>query len=167
MIITETEFLQLIEKHKGILYKIARSYGATPDDQQDLFQEIILQTWKSLASFQGKSSFSTWMYRIGLNTAMVHYKKEKKHQSVDSPSEEFNPLEEAYNPEKDQQIELFYKAINHLDDVDKALILLLLEDKSGQEIAEILGISHANVRVKTSRAKEKLKTIIKRIENEL
>ena len=157
---TESEFLQLIAEHKGIVHKISRLYCDHDEDREDLVQEILLQTWKGLPQFKGESAFSTWLYRIALNTALVHIKKNNKR--VDRPAIENDPLlkAEEYDATKDEQIEAFYRAVHQLEKIDRALILLLIEGKSGKEIASILGLSETNVRVKTNRAKEKLKNLV-------
>lgn len=160
MLLTENEFLQLIERHKGILHKVARMYCDQAEDREDLQQEIILQTWASMPNFKAESAFSTWLYRIALNTALVHLKKNQKR--VDQPTAfEPTPLaHEDYDPTPDHQLQAFYQAIHQLDKVDRAIVLLLIEGKSGKEIAEILGLSEVNVRVKTNRTKEKLKQLL-------
>ena len=131
------------------------------DDQQDLFQEIVCQLWKSYESFRNESQFSTWMYRVAVNTAIVFLKKEKR--KVDKyqiPSE--NVKEEENDSQiKESQLDHFYKAVQKLEKIDKAIIFYQLEGFSHKEIGENLGISEGNARVKLNRAKEKLKEIIK------
>jgi len=131
------------------------------DDQQDLFQEIVFQLWKSYDSFRNESQFSTWMYRVAINTAIVFLKKEKrKVDKYEIVSE--NIKEEADDSEvKESQIEHFYKAVQKLEKIDKAIIFYQLEGFSHKEIGANLGISEGNARVKLNRAKEKLKEIIK------
>ena len=159
--LSEQEFLKAIEKHKGILYKVSRVYFDKLEDQQDFFQEIILQLWKSLDSFEGKCEFSSWMYRVALNTAIVFFKKEKKKQD-NSISIKNEPIDnDDYDNEKDQQLVHFYEAVKQLNKIEKALILLLIEGYSGKEIAENLGLSEVNVRVKIKRTKSKIQAIIK------
>ena len=157
----EQEFLNRIENHKGILYKVSKMYMDNADDQQDLFQEIICQLWKSYESFRNESQFSTWMYRVAVNTAIVFLKKEKR--KVDKyqiPSE--NVKEEENDSQiKESQLDHFYKAVQKLEKIDKAIIFYQLEGFSHKEIGENLGISEGNARVKLNRAKEKLKEIIK------
>lgn len=155
---TEKDFLEKINTHKGIIYKVSKIYCDIPEDRNDLFQEIILQLWKSVKSFKGESEFSSWMYRVALNTAIVFFKKESKHKNIAADS---LPDAEEYNPDIDDQLQYFYKAIKSLNKIDKALILLYIEGYSGKEIAATLGISEVNTRVKTNRAKKQLKEIIK------
>lgn len=161
MQLTEQGFLTAIDTHKGILYKVSRMYFDKLEDQQDLFQEIILQLWKSLGSFKGESEFSSWMYRVALNTAIVFFKKEKR-KPDNYVSIKNEPIAyEDYDNEKDQQLVHFYKAVKQLNKIEKALILLFIEGFSGKEIAENLGLSEVNVRVKIKRTKSKLQKIIK------
>ncbi|WP_406845623.1 RNA polymerase sigma factor [Flavobacterium soyae] len=136
-------------------------YMDTYDDQQDLFQEIICQLWKSYDSFRNESQFSTWMYRVAVNTAIVFLKKEKRKVDKYEIASE-NIKEEAGDSQiKESQIEHFYKAVQKLEKIDKAIIFYQLEGFSHKEIGVNLGISEGNARVKLNRAKEKLKEIIK------
>lgn len=158
----EQEFLQQLQLHKGIVYKISKMYEEDPENRADLVQEIIFQLWKSYDGFQQKSKFSTWMYRVSLNTALTFFKKKKKENSkITFSNEEFHIKEENYNSEKDEQIELFYKAVQELNKIEKALIFLYLEGQTYTDISKNLGISEVNARVKLSRIKEKLQKIIK------
>ena len=157
----EQEFLNRIEKHKGILYKVSKMYMDNPDDQQDLFQEIICQLWKSYESFRNESQFSTWMYRVAVNTAIVFLKKEKRKVDKYEIASENIKDEEGDSHIKESQIDHFYKAVQKLEKIDKAIIFYQLEGFSHKEIGENLGISEGNARVKLNRAKEKLKEIIK------
>lgn len=157
----EKEFLALIESNKGIIRKVSRTYMDTPDDQADLEQEIIYQLWKSFSSFQQQSSFSTWMYRVALNTALVFFKKDQKNIIVHKEAPPDIASEENPTAVKELQLAHFYSAVQKLERIEKALVLLHLENYSHKEIGENLGISEGNARIKLSRAKEKLKTLIK------
>lgn len=151
-----------IDSHKGILYKVSKMYMDNPDDQQDLFQEIVCQVWKVYDSFKGESQFSTWMYRVAINTAIVFLKKEKrKVDRYDIPSENIRE-EESEAVLKETQLDHFYRAVQKLDKIDKAIMFYQLEGFSHREIGENLGISEGNARVKLNRAKEKLKELIKK-----
>ena len=157
----EQEFLNRMESHKGILYKVSKMYMDSSDDQQDLFQEIVCQLWKSYESFRNESQFSTWMYRVAVNTAIVFLKKEKrKVDKYEIPSENVKD-DEGDSHIKESQLDHFYKAVQKLEKIDKAIIFYQLEGFSHKEIGENLGISEGNARVKLNRAKEKLKEIIK------
>ncbi|CAM2859241.1 MAG: RNA polymerase sigma factor [Paludibacter sp.] len=157
----ELEFLSRIDKHKGILHKVSKMYMDNRDDQQDLFQEIICQLWRSYDSFRNESQFSTWMYRVAINTAIVFLKKEKRKVDKYPLASENIKEEESDYDHKENQLEHFYKAVQKLDKIDKAIIFYQLEGFSHKEIGVNLGISEGNARVKLNRAKEKLKEIIK------
>jgi len=157
----EQEFLHKIEKHKGIIFKISKMYMDDKDDRDDLFQEITYQVWEAYSGFRGESEFSTWLYRIALNTAIVFLKSEKKRSFINK--EDFTVykiIEDEYDHEKEEKLSAMYKAINQLNPIDKAFIFYYLEDFSGKEIADQMGISEGNVRVKMNRAKNKLKDIL-------
>lgn len=161
MKVKENEFLARIEQHKGILYKVSKMYMDNRDDQDDLFQEIVCQLWKAYDSFKGESQFSTWMYRVAINTSIVFLKKEKRKVDKYEIASTNIKEEEDDSQVKESQIEHFYKAVQKLDKIDKAIIFYQLEGFSHREISENLGISEGNARVKLNRAKEKLKEIIK------
>lgn len=157
----EQEFLDKIEKHKGIIFKISKMYMDDKEDRDDLFQEITFQVWKAYPTFRGNSEFSTWLYRIALNTAIVFLKSEKKRSFISN--EDFSTykiVQDEYNYEKEERLAAMYKAIHQLNPIDKAFIFYFLEDFSGKEIAEQMGISEGNARVKMNRAKNKLKDIL-------
>ena len=157
----EKEFLERMEKHKGVVFKISRMYMDNADDQKDLFQEITYQVWKSYDKFEGKSEFSTWLYRIALNTAIIFLKSEKRRSFIQNDEVEgFRIKAEDYNDEDEQNLKKMYEAIHQLNAIDKALIFYFLEDISGKEMAEQLGISEGNARVKLNRAKQKLSDLV-------
>ncbi len=159
----EKQFLELLNKHKGILYKISRMYEDNEEDQEELRQEIVYHLWSSYGDFQGKSSFSTWMYRVALNTALTQFKKGSKKAKFEvSLNEEAYQLkqEPSNYEEKENQLHHFYKAVQELNKVEKALIFLYLEGMSHREIALQLGITEGNARVKLNRIKDKLQEII-------
>lgn len=157
----EQEFLQKIEKHKGIIFKISKMYMDNKDDREDLFQEITYQVWKAYSGFRGDSQFSTWLYRIALNTAIVFLKSEKKRSFIENEDfTDYKIIQDEYDLKKEEKMAVMYNAINQLNPIDKAFIFYYLEDFSGKEIAEQMGISEGNVRVKMNRAKNKLKDIL-------
>lgn len=157
----EKEFLEKIEQHKGIIYKISKMYMDNSEDRDDLFQEIIFQVWKAFPKFRGESEFSTWLYRIALNTAIVFLKSEKKRNFINkSDFTNYKIEQDEYDLEKEEKLSKMYSAINQLNAIDKAFIFYYLEDFSGKKIAEQMGISEGNVRVKMNRAKNKLKEIL-------
>lgn len=157
----EKEFLERMEKHKGVIFKISKMYMDNFDDQKDLFQEITFQVWKAYPTFEGRSAFSTWLYRIALNTAIIFLKSEKRRSFIQNDEvENFKILQNDYNDAEEIKLKKMYDAINQLNVIDKALIFYYLEDFSGKEIAQQLGITEVNARVKLNRAKEKLKELI-------
>lgn len=155
---SEAAFLAIMGLHQGIIHKICRVYRDQPEDREDLFQEITFQLWKAYPQFRGDAKISTWLYRIALNTAIVSFRKKKPmldfvqelpdHQEINLPPDETN-------------WEVLLKAIKTLNEGDRAIITLYLEDLSYQQIAEIIGISENNVGVKLNRIKEKIKKLIK------
>ena len=155
----KTEFLKDVNSCQGILHQLCRIYTRGEDEKEDLFQEILYQLWKSYPTFQGKSKFSTWLYRVALNTAITSYKKFEKRNQHERHVEDFTDRKEEGN-EEEEKINNLYGAIYNLGKVDKALILLFLEDKKYEEIAEILGMTTSNLGVRLLRAKKKLETII-------
>ncbi len=159
----EIEFLDLVKNHQNIIHKICFVYSNNKDDRQDLYQEIILQLWKSFSSFKGQSAFSTWMYRVALNTAITIRKKQSVFVDSVNPSTEISNNNE-YFTNLSEEIKILYKAIGYLKKVEKAIILLWLEEKSYEEIAGTIGISVKNVSVKLVRIKAKLAEIIEKLQ---
>ena len=157
----ESEFLEKIENHKGMIFKISKMYVDNQDDREDLYQEIVFQLWKSYQKFEGKSQFSTWLYRVSLNTALTFLNKEKKKTDNAYLTENID-VQDENSDEKETQLEFFYKAVHELNPIEKALIFLFLEGQNHKEISENLGISEVNARVKLNRTKEKLQQIIKK-----
>ena len=157
----EKEFLEKIEKHKGMIFKISKMYMDNFDDQKDLFQEITFQVWKAYPTFESKSQFATWLYRVALNTAIIFLKSEKKRSFIKNDEvENFKIVADDYDDDQENKLAKMYKAIQQLNEIDKALIFYYLQDYSGKEIAENMGITEVNARVKLNRAKEKLKKLI-------
>lgn len=153
----KTVFSGLIEKNQKIIHKITAVYSDTAEDREDLFQEICLQLWRSYQSFRGDSGFSTWMYRVALNTAISMVRKKNKITFAELKKESQIP-EEPH--EYDESIHLLNAAISRLNYIDRAIILLWLEEKDYEEIASITGITKINVSVKLVRIKRKLQEII-------
>lgn len=160
MSVSEKErFIGILRDYKGILTKIIRSYCKNPDDRQDLEQEIIIQLWRALKNYDATYKLSTWIYRIALNVAISHYRRELKRKN-DAPLEEAlfhvtaDPAQDPYTERR----ELLYSFITKLNEFDRALIILYLEANSHKEIAEILGISETNVSTRLNRIKTKLKS---------
>lgn len=157
----EEEFMQQLKNHQGIVHKICFIYSKTKTDREDLYQEIILQLWKSFPTFGGRSSFSTWMYRVALNTAISTTKKFWFSAGTELPDIAY---EDENMSDMSEDIRILYKSISKLAKIEKAIILLWLENKSYEEIAQTMGISVKNVSVKLVRIKASLSEIIKNMQ---
>ncbi len=154
-----TDFEKIIEKNHRIIYKICRVYSGD-DDFDDLYQEMLIAIWKSLKKFKGNSQLSTWIYKVVLNTALTYQKREKRRFFERVELREADGKESDSLPPPDDKIELLYYAIKKLRPEERSFILLYLEEKNYEEIAAIMGISQGNARVKLTRIKKKLQTII-------
>lgn len=152
-------FLETMGQHKGILYKVARAYCPNEDDRQDLIQEMMIQIWQSIHKYNHQFKISTWLYRISLNVAISFYRKNTaridrytvlSEQSAQLPNEDKIEIE--------QQLNILEQFISELKEIDKALMILYLDDRSHAEIAGVLGMSVSNVGTKIGRIKDKLKT---------
>jgi len=152
-------FLKLIQDNKGIIVRICNSYCAKKNDREDLAQEITIQLWKAGDHYDPNQKFSTWMYRVALNVAISFYRKGKTAITSVSLDEGCYELEDENEPadETAGNINLLQRLINELGELDRALMILFLEEKTYAEIAEILGISETNVATKISRTKKKIK----------
>lgn len=150
-------FVKLIKEHEGIIFKVANLYTSNKEDQQDLYQEIVYQLWKSFESFKGKSKISTWMYRVALNTAIRQLNKEKRRPKNDDLTEVLNLKMEQVDALLEEQTKQLYEAIKTLNSIEKGIVLLYLEGKQYDEIAKITGFSSSNVGTRLSRIKVKLK----------
>jgi RNA polymerase sigma factor (sigma-70 family) len=151
------DFLQLIQDNQRIIFKICNSYCRNRTDREDLAQEIIYELWKSGRSFDPDHKFSTWMYRVALNVAISFYRKEKKSAPKISLTDHLIDLEDKEEGPAEENIRLLQQFIGELKDLDKALMILYLEEKSYREIAEILGITETNVATKLSRIRTGLR----------
>jgi len=157
----EHSFVEQLKENQNIIHKVCRLYTNNKDAHNDLFQEITIQLWKAYPKFRGDSKFSTWMYRVGLNTAITLYRKNKRRiQTSEFDALQFKIKAEEYDDTEEEQLKLMYSAIHQLNDIEKALVFLYLEDKDYKEISATLGISEVNARVKMNRVKNKLRTIL-------
>lgn len=158
----EKAFVKMINEHRGIIYKVCNLYCLEREYKKDLFQEIVLQLWKSFPSFRNESQRSTWMYRVALNTAITIFRKESRAPERRSISDaEFEIPDMDTFEDQHEQMGLLKQAIDTLTPIEKAIILLYLEEKSYEEISEIIGISKTNTGVKINRIKIKLEKTIK------
>ncbi|WP_339840682.1 sigma-70 family RNA polymerase sigma factor [uncultured Maribacter sp.] len=157
----EHKFVTELQDNQNIVHKVCTLYTNDRDSHNDLFQEITIQLWKAYPKFRGDAKFSTWMYRVALNTAITLYRKNKRRiDTADYESIIFKVKADEYDETEEIQLKLMYKTVKQLGDVDKALVFLYLEDKNYSEISETLGISEVNARVKMNRIKTKLRTIL-------
>lgn len=155
------EFLNKVLENQGIIHKVCGIYCDTAEDREDLFQEIVAQLWRSFPSFRSESKVSTWMYRVSLNTAITHFKKDKRRpdrDNVERPN--FQIASEEYDDTYEENVKQLYKAVSKLTGIEKSITLLYLEEKKYEEIAEIVGITQNYVRVKMNRIKAKLKKLM-------
>lgn len=152
-------FLSVIQKHKGIIYKVANAYCKDAEDRNDLVQEIMIQLWKSFDKYNEQFRYSTWIYQIALNVAISFYRKESRRKYIASPIDDsiLNYTDNSPTDETAENINILQRFIAELKELDKALMLLYLEEKSYKEIAEIIGISETNVATKIGRIKAILK----------
>jgi RNA polymerase sigma factor (sigma-70 family) len=155
--VTPKEFSEQIHSHLGILHKICRTYKRDPDDRDDLFQEIVYNAWKSYPRFEGRSKFSTWLYRVALNTALYQNRKDRFFgKTVDLEVIQHHVAAET----KDDNTDLLWLAINKLDELEKSIVVLYLEELPYKEISEITGLTENNIAVKLTRIKSKMKKIL-------
>jgi RNA polymerase sigma-70 factor (ECF subfamily) len=162
--ITEDQFVDDINRNIGIIHKVCSIYFTSPHDRQDAYQEIVYQLWKSYRGYKGDARFSTWMYKVALNTAITYVKKSSREQGKEMLPENLSQLaEESDQYPADEKMKLLYAAINTLSEMDKAITLLYLEDNSYDEIAAITGLTKTNVSVRLVRIKKSLKEKLKNI----
>jgi len=158
----ENKFIELVNDYRTLIFKVCNLYCRDPESCRDLFQEVVLQLWKSYPGFRKESADSTWIYRVALNTAISNFRKEKR-----SPDRKPLDLEELEIPDlstatdENESRNLLHLAIDRLSEIEKAIIMLYLEEKSYDEISEIIGISNSNVGVRLNRIKIKLNKTIK------
>lgn len=148
----DTLFMEMIQDNEGIIYKVASFYNEPDHPISDLYQEVVLNLWKAYPSFRGDSKISTWIYRIALNTCISFYRRSKKNISYVDITTDIPDI-----TSNNEDIQELYLLINQLGKIEKALVLLYLDDKPYKEIAEITGLTVTNVSTKLNRIKEKLK----------
>lgn len=153
------KFISVIKDNQNLIFKVCYSYCSNPENRKDLQQEILVQLWNSFSKFDGRVNISTWIYRIALNTAISYYRNDCKHNGKKVTIDASIISLSYFEPESDldQKIVMLYKFIERLDEMDKALILLYLDDNKYKDIADILGITETNVATKISRIKKNLK----------
>lgn len=159
----EQQFENHVKENERLINKVCRIYAYTKADQKDLFQEIIIQLWKAFPGFKGQSTFSTWLYRVAINTAITGLRKEKRFITSYEPAAlPVTESDENNGEEKEEQLQQLYTAIEQLTQIEKAIVMLYMEDRSYEEMEDILGIGQGNLRVKMNRIKEKLRLLTKK-----
>ena len=150
-------FNKRVTESLGIIHKVCRMYCDDAEHRKDLFQEVLIQLWKSYPSFRGDSKFSSWMYRVALNVAIQDFRKVKKRKLLFFQTNEFKESLDANSSSfEDEKLKKMYDAISGLNKIEKAIVMLYLEGESNEEIAKIVGITQNYVRVKMNRIKIKL-----------
>jgi RNA polymerase sigma-70 factor (ECF subfamily) len=153
-------FINLINQHQGLIFKVCNMYCRHDEDREDLFQDILLQLWRSYATFKSDSKVSTWMYRVALNTAISRLRKHKNGTSTEALNDEAFKIEAVNDEESVARSRLMYAAIERLTDVERGITMLYMDNHSYREIAEIMGISESNVGYKINQIKSKLKNLV-------
>ena len=157
----EARFLEVLGENQQIINKVIRIYAVDSEDRRDLFQEIVYQLWRNYGTFKGSARVSTWLYRVALNTAITSLRKRKKVPDQEELDEQYVHLSVSFDTtERSEQVRQLYSAIRSLGEVDRAIIMLYLEDLSYLEIAEVLGLTEDNVGVKLNRIKSRLRVLI-------
>lgn len=156
----EQEFLSVIREYERVIYKVCYLYATPNAPLNDLYQDVVLNLWKAYPKFRKECKISTWIYRIALNTCISFIRKEKNVPELITLTCEADSLTEENDP-LNEMLRQLYRMINQLGQLDKSIVLLYLEEKSYEEIAEITGLTVTNVATKLSRIKDKLKKMNK------
>ena len=156
----ERQFEKHIKENELLIYKVCRMYAFTAADGEDLFQEIVIQLWNAYPKFRSESKFSTWLYRVALNTAITGLRKKENFIESWEPAQLPEQTSEQ-NAGREEDLRQLHKAIAQLSRVEKAIVMLYMEDRTYEEMEEILGMSNGNLRVKMNRIKEKLRQLTK------
>jgi RNA polymerase sigma factor (sigma-70 family) len=161
-------FVSVIDANKGILYKVANAYCKDTEDRKDLVQEITIQLWRSFEDYNDQYKYSTWVYRIALNVAISFYRRENRRKEIANPLNDsiLNYADANLTSEKEQDLSILQQFIAELKELDKAVMLLYLEEKSYKEIAEMIGITETYVATKIGRIKNTLKQKFATIKNQ-
>ena len=160
MIGDEKKFINLIDEHQGLIHKVCFMYESDRDVRNDLFQEIVLQLWKSFPTFRGEAKITTWMYRIALNTAISGYRKHTRKVKTEDLDEVHLNISDQYSDDGEENAQRLQWAIRQLSEIERAMIMMALEEIPYEEIAETIGITQNNVRVRMNRIREKLRKLM-------
>ncbi|TKG91494.1 RNA polymerase sigma factor [Puteibacter caeruleilacunae] len=156
------EFLEILTNYQGILHKVSLVYFKSKADREDNLQEIIYQLWKSFPSLKNAKSIGSWIYAVSINTSLSRIKKQSRidyRETIPDLPEQSDIIDQM---SMNESLQLLLNAIHTLDEIDRSIMLLYLEEKSYDEIAEIIGITKSNVGVRINRAKKQLKNNLKR-----
>lgn len=156
----EKRFINLINEHQGLIHKICMMYENDAEIRNDLFQEIVLQLWKSFTSFRGESKITTWMYRIALNTAISGFRKQTRKVKTEDLQEVHFNISDHGGDDQEENLQKLQWAIRQLSEIERAMIMMALEEVPYEDIAETIGISQNNVRVRMNRIREKLRKLM-------
>lgn len=162
-IITDDDFIELLEKYKKLIFKIANLYSQSQEDRKDLVQEIILQLWKALPKYDNAYALSTWIYRIALNVSISFYRKQTTRSKTQNNYKEFYDLIHWEDKSLEPKVTQLYNLIGQLKSLDRAIIILYLEGHKNLEIAEVMGMSSTNVSTRLNRIKERLSNMFNNI----
>lgn len=150
---TQSQFLTLVRENQGIIHKVVRLYVDHPEEQKDLFQEIVLQSWRSFARFSGRSKFSTWLYRVSLNTVLTYRRKQTRQPEMTSAEGLEMPEPQV---ERSEKAERLWQEIRQLNQIDRLIMVLHLDGYANEEVAQITGMSKNNATVKLHRIKQRI-----------
>jgi len=156
----EKNFINLINEHQGLIHKVCIMYENDRDARNDLFQEIVLQLWKSFSSFRGEAKITTWMYRIALNTAISGFRKQTRHIKTEDLQEVHMNISDSWGDEQEENFQKLQWAIRQLSEIERAMIMMALEEVAYEDIAETIGITQNNVRVRMNRIREKIRKLM-------
>lgn len=156
----EKNFINLINEHQGLIHKVCIMYENDRDARNDLFQEIVLQLWKSFPSFRGEAKITTWMYRIALNTAISGFRKQTRLVKTEDLQEVHMNISDTWGDDQEENFQRLQWAIRQLGEIERAMIMMALEEVPYDEIAETIGITQNNVRVRMNRIREKIRKLM-------
>lgn len=157
---SEKSFINLINEHQGLIHKVCYLYETDREVRNDLFQEIVLQLWKSFHTFRGEAKITTWMYRIALNTAISGIRKQKRGLQTQELEERHFNISDYVSDAQEENIKKLHQCIRQLNEIDRAMVMMALDEVPYEEIAETIGITQNNVRVRMNRTREKLRKLM-------
>jgi RNA polymerase sigma-70 factor (ECF subfamily) len=157
---SEKDFIALVNQHQGLIHKVCLMYETDREARNDLFQEVVLQLWKSFHTFRGEAKITTWMYRIALNTAISGLRKKKRSVETEDIHDGHLNLTDGDGGDPEEQFKRLQGAILQLSEIDRAMIMMALDEVPYEEIAETIGITQNNVRVRMNRIRERLRKLM-------